>query len=325
MQARELDLSDLTPSRNVREGLDIAELAESIREHGVLQPIRVRPADRGRYQIIAGHRRVAACRAVGRTTVPAIIADESDTSAAVQTIVENLQREDLTPQELSRGIRELQTAYNLPIDEIGRVISKSPTQVRAYIRLAHLPDDVLDLLESGEGRTHEVQGLARRHVRELTKSVPVQHDSPEMDDRVREAARHIRDLDDELQKRGTRINAHQADMIGRKVTSGQLSMSEAVDFVLANPERYRYSQTASSAEEVEAKTAETYQALQRELTVAISKLRPEIASAFTSAERHHLLMSLDPAIERLKTYQAALNGMPAAKQDATPTLLRRVE
>lgn len=325
MKARELHLSDLAPSRNVREGLDIAELMESIREHGVLQPIRVRPTDRGRYQIIAGHRRVAACRAVGRTTIPAIIADESDETAAVQTIVENLQREDLTPLELSRGIRELQTAYKLPIDEIGRAISKSSTQVRAYVRLAQLPDDVLDLLESGEGRTHEVQGLARRHVRELTKSVPVQPDSPEMDDRVREAARHIRELDDELQRRGARVNAHQADMIGRKVTSGQLNMSEAVDFVLANPERYRYSQTASSAEEIEAKTAETYQALQRELALAISKLRPEIASAFTSTERRHLLMSLDPAIERLKTYQAALNGTTTAKQDATPALLRSVE
>ncbi len=324
MKAREIALADLAPSRNVREGLDIAELSESIREHGVLQPIRVRPTDRGRYQIIAGHRRVAACRAVGQTTIPAIISDESDTSAAVQTIVENLQREDLTPLELSRGIRELQTAYRLPIDEIGQAISKSSTQVRAYVRLAQLPDDVLDLLESGEGRTHEVQGLARRHVRELTKSVPVQPDAPEMDDRVREAARHIRELDDELQRRGARINAHQADMIGRKVTSGQLGMSEAVDFVLANPERYRYSQTASSAEEVEAKTAETYQALQRELAVAISKLRPEIASAFTATERHRLLMSLDPAIERLKTYQAALNGTPTP-EPASPTLLRSVE
>lgn len=308
MEAKDILLDSLTPSRNVRDGIDIAELSESIQEHGVLQPIRVRPIGDGRYQIIAGHRRVAASRAAGRQTVPAIIADESDETAAAQTIVENLQREDLTPLELSRGIRELQTVHSLPIEEIGRAISKSPGQVRAYIRLSHLPDDVVGILEGGEGRTHAVQGLARRHVRELTRDVPVQPDSPEFDDRVREAADHIRALDYELQQRGERINAHQADAVGRAVKSGRLSISEAVDHVLENAEDYRYRAVPTSSADLEAQTAVAYHTLQRELATTISRLRPEIASAFTPPQKQRLHEMLAPSIERLLRYQATLRG-----------------
>ena len=324
MQAREIPLTDLIPSRNVREGLDINELAESVREHGVLQPIRVRPVGNGRYQIIAGHRRVAASRASGRTTVPAIIADETDETAAVQAIVENLQREDLSPLELSRGIRELQVAHNLPLEEIGRAISKSPNQVRAYIRLSHLPDDVLDRLESGEGRTQEVRGLARRHVRELTRDVPIQPDSPDLSNRVREAAEHIRDLEYELQQRGARINAHQADEVGRAVKTGRLSMSEAVDHVLANAERYRYRAPTSSAD-LEGDTAAAYHALQRELAVTISKLRPEIASAFAPPQKLRLFEMLTPSIERLLRYQMTLSGEDTEQKSAQQHLLRGPE
>ncbi len=307
MEAREIPLDSLAPSRNVREGLDIAELTESVREHGVLQPIRVRPAGSGRYQIIAGHRRVAASRAAGRRTVPAIVAIENDETAAAQTIVENLQREDLTPLELSRGIRELQTVHKLPTEEIGRAISKSSGQVRAFIRLSHLPDDVVGLLEAGEGRTHAVQGLARRHVRELTRDVPIHRDSPELDERVREAAEHIRALDYELQRRGERINAHQADEVGRAVKSGRLSVKEAVTHVLENADQYRYRAPRSSSE-LEAETAVAYHTLQRELATTISKFRPEIAAAFTPPQRQRLLEMLAPSIERLLRYQETLRG-----------------
>ncbi len=324
MRAREIPLEDLIPSRNIREGLDITELAESVREHGVLQPIRVRPVVTGRYQIIAGHRRVAASRAAGRSSVPAIIAEETDETAAVQTIVENLQREDLSPLELSRGIRELQSTHQLPIDEIGRAISKSPNQVRAYIKLAHLPDDVLDRLESGEGRTQDVKGLARRHVRVFTSDVPLRPDSPEMSTRVQEAAEHIRELDYELQQRGARINAHQADEVGREVKSGRLSMSEAVDRVLENADLYRYRAPSSSAE-LEGETAEAYHALQRELATTISKLRPEIASAFSPTQKQRLFDLLTPSVMRLLRYQMALSGEPFEQAPQQQLVLREPE
>ena len=320
MEAKEISLENLIPSRNVREGLDIAELSESVREHGVLQPIRVRPVGNGRYQIIAGHRRVAASRAAGRRTIPSIIADESDETAATQTIVENLQREDLTPLELSRGIRELQTVHELPIDEIGRAISKSPAQVRAYIRLSHLPDDVVGLLEGGEGRTHAVQGLARRHVRELTRDVPIRRDSPDFGDRVREAADHIRDLEYELQRRGVRINAHQADEVGRAVKSGRLSIGQAVDHVLENADQYRY-RSPSSSNELEAETAVAYHTLQRQLATDISRLRPEIASAFTPTQKQRLLTMLAPSIDRLLKYQATLRGEASQRETVQQELL----
>lgn len=325
MEAKEILLDNLAPSRNVRDGIDIEELTESIREHGVLQPIRVRPVGSGRYQIIAGHRRVAASRAAGHRTVPAIVADESDEMAAAQTIVENLQREDLTPLELSRGIRELQTVHRLPIDDIGRAISKSPGQVRAYIKLSHLPDDVVGLLEGGEGRTHAVRGLARRHVRELTRDVPIQPDSPGFDDRVHEAAEHIRSLDYELQRRGERINAHQADEVGRAVKSGRLSIGEAVDHVLENADQFRYRSIPSSSAELEAETAAAYHTLQRELATTISRLRPEIASAFTPPQKQTLLEMLDPSIERLLRYQAILQGEASQRETVQPELLSAPE
>ena len=322
MEARDLHLRDLVPSRNIREDIDITELTESVREHGVLQPIRVRPVGQKRYQIIAGHRRVHASRAAGRSTIPAIIADESDESAAVQTIVENLQRENLSPLELSRGIRELQTSHGLPTEAIGRAISKSPTQVRSYIRLSRLPDDVLDLLESGEGRTHSVRGLTGRHVRGLIRNIPVESDSPQLQGEALIAANRIRDLRRELDLRGKRINAHQADEISKVISLGELGMSDAVDHVLENPERFRYQTPAvSSSAEVEAKSATAYESLQRELATTISKLRPEIASAFTAPQKQRLLEMLTPSIERLLRYQGTLRGETSQQEVAQQELL----
>lgn len=310
MEVRDIPLQQVVPARNLRsEGTDLSELQASIGEHGVLQPIRVRPIGQRRFQIIAGHRRFAACRALGVETIPAVIVEESDERAAVQTIVENLQREDLTPIDLTRGIKELQTSFGMNPDEIGAAISKSPVQVRNYLRIARLPDTVLEHLESGEGRTQAVRGLTPRHIQPLIVDVPVtgadEYDA-DVRARVAEATTTIRQLRTELETRGVRINAHMADAIGRNVRSGRMTIPDAVDEVLANPEKYRYTKPTSTAEELERDTWGAYRSLQRELGSVAYKLRPEIAMAFSPAQRRDLLEQLEPLLARIEQYRAAL-------------------
>lgn len=308
MEVRDISLQQVVPVRNLRsESTDTSELQASISEHGVLQPIRVRPIGQRRFQIIAGHRRFAACRALGVETIPAVIVQESDERAAVQTIVENLQREDLTPIDLTRGIKELQTSFSMNPDEIGAAISKSPAQVRNYLRIARLPDTVLEHLESGEGRTQTVRGLTPRHIQPLLGDVPVTGaDDADVRARVAEATTTISQLRAELETRGVRINAHMADAIGRNVRSGRMTIPDAVDEVLANPEKYRYTKPTSTAEELERDTWGAYRSLQREFGSVAYKLRPEIAMAFSPAQRRDLLEQLEPHLARIEQYRGAL-------------------
>ena len=310
MEVRDIRIQQVIPSRNPRSGdLDVSELRASIREHGLLQPIRVRPIGSGRFQIIAGHRRFAACRSLGFEAIPAVIVEESDPRAAVQTIVENLQREDLTPIDLTRGIKELQTSFGMTPDEIGEAVSKSPTQVRNYLRIARLPDEVLEHLESGEGRTQSVRGLTPRHIQPLVVNVPFgggDEDDADVSARVAEATTAINQLHAELDARGVRINAHMADAIGQNFRSGRMTVSEAVDEVLANPERYRYSKPKGNAFELEKDTWRAYRSRTRDLGSIAFGLRPEIAMAFAPAQRRDLLEQIEPHLERLLLYRNAL-------------------
>jgi ParB/RepB/Spo0J family partition protein len=312
---RSVELSDLVPSRNSRSDLgDLTELAESIREHGVLQPVRVRPAGTDKFQVIAGHRRVAAARRAGLTSVPAVVANESDEAVAVQNVVENLQRENLSPLDLARGIRELQTAYGLDIAEIARALSKSPNQVRTLVRASRLPDSILQRLESGEGGTQVVQGLTVRHIERLVGALPLE--PADGDEAVVDRTAYvIGQLMDETERRGVRINAHQADEVGRQLRAGRMSVSEAIDLVTANPERFRYGRQITSVDELEAETWAGYRELHRQLLALVHRLRPEIASAFAVEQRRDLIESLDDAGARLDIYRTALLGQPSDPQE----------
>ena len=145
-EMKDLPTKEIIPGRNYRNEIseEIKELVESIREHGLLQPIRVRPTAGGLYQIIAGHRRFEAHRRLGTKTIQAVIAAESDEQTAVQNLVENPQREDLRPIEVAQGVRELVSAYDMTNEQMARALSKSPNQVRTWIRIARLPDSVLE-------------------------------------------------------------------------------------------------------------------------------------------------------------------------------------
>ena len=127
----------------------LAELSASIAEHGLLQPIAVRPKPSGGYLIVAGERRWRASRMAGLTEVPVIVKDVTDEQAMELALVENLQREDLDPVEEAAGIRELMTRCDLTQEQAARKLGKSRSALANSLRLLSLPETVLELLTSG--------------------------------------------------------------------------------------------------------------------------------------------------------------------------------
>lgn len=127
----------------------LAELAASIAEHGLIQPIAVRPMPAGGYSIVAGERRWRACRMAGLTEAPVVVKDVTDEQAMELALVENLQREDLDPVEEAAGIRELMTRCSLTQAEAAQKLGKSRSALANSLRLLTLPEPVLELLKSG--------------------------------------------------------------------------------------------------------------------------------------------------------------------------------
>ena len=127
----------------------LAELASSIAEHGLIQPIAVRPKVSGGYLIVAGERRWRACRMAGLTEAPVVVKDVTDEQAMEIALVENLQREDLDPVEEAAGIRELMTRCDLTLEQAARKLGKSRSALANSLRLLSLPETVLELLKSG--------------------------------------------------------------------------------------------------------------------------------------------------------------------------------
>lgn len=127
----------------------MASLADSIREHGIIQPIVVRPLLEGRYQIIAGERRWRASRMAGLKEVPIIIKDVDDKQTMEIALIENLQREDLNPIEEAKGYLMLMDEYRLTQDEVSKRVGKSRSAIANSIRLLSLPEEVIGELEQG--------------------------------------------------------------------------------------------------------------------------------------------------------------------------------
>jgi ParB family chromosome partitioning protein len=123
------------------------ELSDSIRANGVVQPIVVRPAkEEGRYVLVVGERRLHASRKAGKTHIPALVRRISEQQAAEMTIIENLQREDLSPLEQAQAFKVLSTQFNLTQEEIGKRVGLSRVSIANYMRLLKLPREVMELL-----------------------------------------------------------------------------------------------------------------------------------------------------------------------------------
>ena len=135
--------------RRTFDDAELAELADSIRQNGVLQPLLVR--DRGDYyEIVAGERRYQAARAAGLDEVPVVIRDVSDDDVFKLALIENLQRSDLSPLEEANGYRQLIKEKGLTQEELAKILSKSRSTITNTLRLLDLPEEVQELVETGQ-------------------------------------------------------------------------------------------------------------------------------------------------------------------------------
>ncbi len=147
-------INEIEPNRDQpRKEFDqeaLSELADSIRQHGVLQPLLLRPMLSGGYRIVAGERRWRASRMAGLTEVPAVVREMTDSEEMLFALIENLQREDLSPLEEARGYRTLIETQGLTQEEVSQAVGKSRPAVTNAMRLLNLPEDIQEMLEKGE-------------------------------------------------------------------------------------------------------------------------------------------------------------------------------
>ncbi|MCK4548711.1 MAG: ParB/RepB/Spo0J family partition protein [Candidatus Krumholzibacteria bacterium] len=127
----------------------LGELAESIKKHGVLQPVVVRRAG-DRYQLVIGERRLRASKMAGRPTIPAIVREIGDEDSLKFALLENLQREDLTPVEEARGYAALRDEFGITVKEVAGMLGKDRSTVANTLRLLKLPVRVIEMLEQGK-------------------------------------------------------------------------------------------------------------------------------------------------------------------------------
>ena len=224
------------PLAQIQPGLDqprkhfdqdsLAELADSIREHGILQPLTVRRLSSGYYQIIAGERRWRAAKLAGLTEVPALIIEADDRKVMELALIENLQREDLNPVEEALGYETLIREYGLTQDGVARRMGKSRPAVANALRLLTLPPRARALLEEGKlsaGHARAVlaapeklrdtlaeqivrEGLSVRQAEQLAKKLAAKKPPKARPAADPEAALYLRDAEKSLSGRlGRRV------------------------------------------------------------------------------------------------------------------------
>ena len=137
------------PRTRMDEG-SLFELAESIKAQGVMQPVLVRPIGAGRYEIIAGERRMRAARLAGLDEVPVLVKDVPDESAAAMALIENIQREDLNPLEEAQGLRRLTEEFGLTHEQAAQAVGRSRSTASNLLRLLQLTEPVQQMLMAGD-------------------------------------------------------------------------------------------------------------------------------------------------------------------------------
>lgn len=188
--------------RKIFDETAIEELSESIKEHGIIQPIVVRKKDK-KYEIVAGERRYRAAKQAGLTEVPAIVKDFDEQQMMEVAILENLQREDLTPIEEAEAYSNLIHKLNFTQDDLAKRLGKSRPHIANLIRLLQLPEDVRELVNVGElsmGHGRALLGLKnKRRIPEVANKVMRDHLN------VRQLEKYIQDVNEEVSRETKKV------------------------------------------------------------------------------------------------------------------------
>ncbi|HWI21622.1 MAG TPA: ParB/RepB/Spo0J family partition protein [Baekduia sp.] len=152
-ELRELPVGSIDPNpsqpRKQFDSDSLAQLADSVGERGVLQPVLVRPGVGGRYELVAGERRWRAAQIAGLKTVPAVIADRDDSESLEAAVIENMARQDLNPIEEARAIATLVEDAGLTREAVGKRVGRSRSAISNLLRILDLPQEAVELIESG--------------------------------------------------------------------------------------------------------------------------------------------------------------------------------
>lgn len=174
-ELRDLPLELIRPNpeqpRTRFDPASITSLAASIADAGIVQPLIVRPLPDGRYELIAGERRWRAAREAGVQTVPAIVRDEAEADRLQTALIENVAREDLSPVDEARACAALVEDLGLSKEELARRLGRSRSAISNLIRLLDLPDEVLELLASGELSEGHGRAILQVHGNDARRSL----------------------------------------------------------------------------------------------------------------------------------------------------------
>ncbi len=197
---KELEINEIRPSvRQARQIFDkekLDELADSIKEHGMIQPVIVRSISGGGYELIAGERRWRACKALGYNKIPAVIKECPDLEATASALIENIQREDLNPLEEALAYKQLMEEFDLTQEDVSGKVGKSRSFIANAVRLLDLPAEVQVMLASGK--------ISAGHARAL---LAIKDDNKQMDAAANIVAKQL--------------NVRQAEEIAREMIGGK--------------------------------------------------------------------------------------------------------
>ena len=194
-----LKISEIEPNKKQpRQDFEpeaLNELSDSIAQHGVLQPLVVRPVFGDGYEIVAGERRFRAARMAGLTEVPVVIRELTDEQTMELALIENLQREDLSDLELAMGYQSLIKEYDLTQEQIASIVNKSRSSVANALRLTKLPESVKTLLTNGDissGHARAILGLTNDEIMEAVAREVIENEMS-----VRETEKRVQEINND--------------------------------------------------------------------------------------------------------------------------------
>jgi ParB family chromosome partitioning protein len=215
-------MSQIEPNKNQpRKYIDnesLAVLADSIKEHGLIQPILVRPFADG-YQIVAGERRWRACKMLGMSEIPVLIRSFTDLQTAQIALIENIQREDLNPVDEAAAFRELMEVYGMTQEQVAATVGKSRSAIANSVRLLSLPEYVIDMLRKGELSAGHAKAVAGLKSEEMLKTAVERAKNDGVTVRRLEAM--VAEMNEELSPQDKGGGVHKADAREKPVRERQ--------------------------------------------------------------------------------------------------------